>query len=150
MLQPQPPFSKVMPFTKQTLKVEMHSDGRNCTLLEPLEYIADDGTRYRSIIGATSDGASTPQAIWAKYPPFGKWWFPALIHDSAFRCTLEQKLGDDGIWQRVQLTEPQANDLIDEAMASQGVSAVDRLIIYNALKMFGATAYVQDLSLPIK
>lgn len=139
-----------MPFLKQTLQVEMHSDGRNCTLLEPLVYLANDGTWYRVIVGATTDGASTPQIIWNKFPPFGKYWLPAVLHDGSFCCTLEQKLGNDGIWQRVQLTEPQANDLINESMASQGVNEADRFVIYNALKAFADTAYSQDLAMLIK
>jgi Protein of unknown function (DUF1353) len=136
-----------MPFVNQHLKVSS-SDGRNFTLLEPLEYIAIDETHYQAITLTQTDGCSTPPALWIHFPPFGKYWFSAILHDAAYRSTLSKQL-PDGSWLRIQLTESEADNLINEAMQSQGVNDADRLIIFNALKAFGATAYSEDLAKPI-
>lgn len=123
-------------------------DGRNFVLLEYLYYTAKDGTQYRGIPDSETDGASTPQEIWIKYPPFGKWWLPAVLHDCGYRCCLEVLKEDK--WTRIQLQRDVIDSLFLEAMEEQGVSYIDREVIYQAVKNFGATAFGEDASQPIK
>lgn len=136
-----------MGFAKPTVDVRT-TDGRNFELLEQPEYIAKDGTHYRGIVGAKSDGASTPPAIWPHFPPFGPWWLPAVMHDCGYRCSLEQ-LMPSGKWLRVQLDKEKIDSLFLEAMESQGVGEVDRMMIYEAVKNFGSKAFADDMAQPI-
>lgn len=124
------------------------SDGRNFVLLAPLEYVAKSGIHYRGIAGAKTDGASTPPLIWVKYAPFGPWWLGAVLHDCAYRTTLE-KLTASGLWMRVALPKEEIDLLFLEMMESNGVGLVDRETIYNAVKEFGINAYSDDLAMPI-
>lgn len=134
-----------MPFPKQQLRVLAEHDGRNFTLLEPLEFIADDGTHYRAAAGSTTDGASTPQAIWINFPPFGKYWLPAVLHDAAYRGSLEV-LGPDGQWRMCLMPKDQADDLLLEAMEDQQVGHFTRQTIYEAVKHFGEKSFETDRS----
>lgn len=137
-----------MPFLKQSLDLQCPSgDGHNFVLLEPLTFITRDGTYYRGITGATTDGASTPAILWSKYPPFGLWWLPAVLHDCAYRCMLEKLVGTK--WIRVQLTKAEADSLLLEAMEDQQVGEFDREAIYNAVKDFGGLSFLADMAEPI-
>lgn len=119
------------------------SDGRNVVLQEPLEYVCDCGSRVRAPIGATSDGASTPRALWQLVPPFGEYWLAAVLHDAAYRGTLEVQQAD-GSWAPADFTQAEADDLIGQAMASLGVNEEERSAIYRALKEFGGKAFRED------
>lgn len=137
-----------MPFQTNSIKVST-SDGRNFVLLEPLVFFCNDGRIYRGIVGGQTDGASVPQAIWDVYPPFGKYWIAAVIHDMAFRCTLEHQQ-PDGSWLRVQLDKTTCDALLLEAMDSLGVDQTTRQIIFRAVSEFGDGAFSGDLAQPIK
>ena len=84
-----------MPFRSRNDVLNRTSDGRNVVLQENLEFVSagysggDDFERFRAPIGATSDGISTPKELWLKFPPFGPWWLGGVIHDSAYRGTLQ-------------------------------------------------------------
>jgi hypothetical protein len=122
------------------------SDGHNFVLLQSCIYIAKDGTQYVMPAGATSDGASTPQEIWNLIPPFGKYWMSAFLHDCCYRNTL-QVLAGDGVTvlkPQANLTEEQSNNLLLEAMDSQGVNVIERDIIYKAVCDFGKSSFDSD------
>jgi hypothetical protein len=136
-----------MPFQSQDLAVRT-SDGHNFTLLEPLVYQANDGRVFRAAIGATTDGASTPSIGWNLLPPFGQYWRAAVIHDSAYRVTLEQQRMD-GTWVRVALPKDQADALLLEAMESLGVDFETRETIYEAVTKLGDSAWLGDAAQPI-
>ncbi len=135
-----------MPFEKQTLDVRT-SDGWHVALLEYLYFTSRSGRRFRGRIGAKSDGASTPRVIWVKFPPFGPYWLPAVLHDCGYNGELEEWL--DGQWKRVMLSKSENDGLILEAMEDQGCPEIDRLEIYEAVKNFGNTAISEDLAKPI-
>jgi hypothetical protein len=122
-------------------------DGRNFVLSDYLYYTTSCGTEYRGIVGATTDGASTPREIWNVYPPFGKYWLAAILHDFAYRGMLEEKM-DSGLWVRVQLPFNECNDLLMDAMKQLGIDILTRNIIYNAVKVAGQDAFLNDLAQP--
>ena len=128
-------------FQQSTLKVSSN-DGRNFVLLEPLVYGMDKGLTIRAIVGSTTDGASTPQEVWSLIPPFGSYWFSAVMHDAAYRDTLEAYINDT--WQKVTFNFDDSNALLMECMVSQGVNSIERDIIYKAVMDFGSASFESD------
>jgi len=118
-----------MPFKNKSLKVES-VDGRNFTLLEPLVYEARNGEVITIPVGAATDGASTPQAMWNVLPPFGKYWMAAVLHDGLYRLMKQPKARCD--------------DLLLEAMLSLGVDEREAGIIYAGIKVGGWASFEED------
>ncbi|MDE2097293.1 MAG: DUF1353 domain-containing protein [Patescibacteria group bacterium] len=118
------------------------ADGRNFTLLSPTDYLATDGTLYRIPVGATSDGASTPPALWPVLPPFGRYWRAAVLHDAAYRGTLERQV--DGVWESANLPKAACDELLKEAMEGLGVDKAQVLEIYEGVHLGGGTAFAVD------
>jgi hypothetical protein len=120
-------------------------DGLNDILLEPLVFTNRVGKRYRAPIGSTTDGLSTPKCVrlLPGYDATGDDWWSGVLHDSAFRGFLEE-LDHRGDWKPAKLSQKQADDLILDAMETQGVGFIRRHIIYAALRLFGHYAYAQD------
>jgi hypothetical protein len=136
-----------MPFLTESVSVST-SDGRNFTLLTPLVFQCADGRMFRAMIGATTDGASTPQVGWNLIPPFGAYWRAAVLHDAAYRCALEQQQVN-ATWVRVMLPKDQADALLLEAMESCGVDFATRETIYEAVTKLGDNAWLGDAAQPI-
>ena len=116
-------------FSTEKLKVET-ADGQNMTLLEPFTYTRKDGCAVTVPAGATSDGASTPSAIWGSLPPFGSYWRAAFLHDYLYRSSGAPK------------------DFCDEtfldAMQSLGVDGAAARTLYEGVSLFGWSAYAED------
>ena len=123
-----------MSFIQSAFKVSTN-DGRNFVLLEDVTYICKSGETITIPAGATSDGASTPQAIWNLLPPFGKYWRAAFLHDYLYRLSGRQKSFCDSI--------------LLEAMDGCGVDLITRETIFKAVSSFGDAAYLADLAQPI-
>ena len=129
------------------------SDFQQFKLLEEIRYGATDGTQYLIPLYASSDLASTPQAVWGALlflVPNGWYAVSAFLHDSAFQNTL---LVEDanGIRRLANLTEAQANDLLLEAMHWQKPTPTDfeRLqmnAIYEGVAIGGWNAFKEDRS----
>lgn len=134
-----------MPFHSRNDLLVRTKDGRNVVLQEPLEFYSETGQLYRAPTGTTSDGASTPPALWPTIPPFGSYWLAAILHDAAYRGVLEVKRGDD--WVVAMLSKDSADSLLLEAMLSLGVSEVERLAIYGGVHFGGSTAFNKDRKL---
>lgn len=119
----------------------LSADGRNDTLLEPLQFKSAAGHLYRVPSGSTTDGMSTPPIVRSLpgFEPTGAHWFSAILHDAAYRGTLE-RFRFTG-YQRANLTRTQADQLFDDALATQGVGPIRRGLIYHALRLFGWQAY---------
>lgn len=115
-----------MPFDKVQLKTES-SDGHNVVLDEPLTYVTEAGESIVVPAGADSDGASTPEFIWNLFPPFGKYWRAALLHDYLYRHTDRPKAECDSIFL--------------EAMKACDVPRMKRETIYLAVHWFGFAAF---------
>ena len=110
-------------------------DGRNFTNLEPFSYTAKNGINYTVPVGSTTDGASTPSALWATIPPFGKYWLSAWLHDYFYRST--------------QIAKELADELLFEAMLSEGVSMIEAKIIYEGVKLGGLSAFRKDRTVEV-
>lgn len=120
-----------MPFKQDQAKV-LTNDGRNFVFVEPLDYVASDGSVITIPAGATTDGASTPCALWVTIPPFGKYWLSAALHDYLYRTT--------------QVPKERCDDLLYEAMLSEGVSVIEAKAIYDGVKLFGFSSFRGDRS----
>lgn|SRR5574337_169544 len=118
-----------MPFAKPTLKVET-GDGRFFTLLEPLIYTTNAGEVITVPIGCTTDGASTPKAIWNVIPPFGTYWLAAVLHDYLYRVTNRPKF--------------ECDNLLLEAMVSLRVDEALRNAIYDGVHLGGQISFDED------
>lgn len=118
-----------MGFSTTTFEVST-SDGRNFTLLQPVTYLCQDGTIIEIPAGATSDGASTPEALWPTVPPFGPYWPAAFLHDYLYRSTVFPK--------------ERCDDLLMEAMVSLGVPDLEAEAIYRGVDLFGHSAFIAD------
>ena len=108
-------------------------------------YRMKDGRLIRAAVGTLTDGLSTPRAVWDEIAPFD-WWMEAVLHDAAYKDTIELQDPTTLVWSKLTLTEDQANDLLDEALQSRGCGDVERHTIYIALKAFGKFAFTDDRS----
>ena len=120
------------------------SDGLDDVVCEPLDYLAKNGDRYRVPVGATTDGLSVPRCLQNIYPATGKQWKSGVLHDAAYRNQLWKWSGDT--WAEVSLTQKQCDDLLDEAMESQGAPWAKRHFFYRSLRMFGFAAFNDNRS----
>lgn len=118
-------------------------DGRIHTVMQDVLYCTKARVQYKIPSGATSDGASTPQAIWNIIPPFGSYWKAAFLHDCAYRNTL-QVLQDDGSWVRARVTKDVADLLLLEAMELLGTHEATRVEIYEGVKLGGWKSFEDD------
>lgn len=117
------------------------SNGRDDTLVDDLHFTSAGGTLYRVAAGSTTDGMSTPGALHGipGFEPTGKHWFSAVLHDAAYRGTLERFHLTNYV--RANLTRAAADNLFREALATQGVGPIRRSIIWSALRTFGWPNY---------
>lgn len=119
-----------MSFSTGTLKVET-SDGRNFTLLEGFSWVSQDGTRIDVPAGATSDGASTPQALWSiGFAPFGSYWMAAFLHDFLYRFSGYAKSSCDSF--------------LLEAMHDLNVPGIISRTIYEGVTLGGSNSFATD------
>lgn len=118
-------------------------DGLNWRLLEPLIYKAKDGRLIRTSVGTLTDGLSTPREVWNVISPVD-YWMCAVLHDAAFKDTIELYAAGYGDWNHYTLDEDEANALLDEALESRGCGLIERTAIYDALKAFGKFAFNDD------
>jgi len=108
------------------------ADGRNCVLLKDYVYERKDGCVIPIPKGATSDGASTPPVLWNTLPPFGSYWMAAYLHDQLYRESGTPK--------------DFADETLLDAMEFLNVWAVDAKVIYEGVKVGGASSYEQDVA----
>ncbi len=130
-----------MAFLNKTVDVRT-GDGLNDELLEPLYYDCLDGRHLRAPAGGTTDGLSVPRCIQNIIPATGGDWKSGVLHDSGYRRQLEILVGDT--WEKAGFTQKQCDELILEAMQSQGIGLIMRQTIYRALRMFGWKAFKDD------
>ncbi len=115
--QPIPPV-RLMPF----------GDGQDSVLVDPLEYRIGESQFVITVpAGFVTDFASTPRAIWAVLPPSGRYQLAAVVHDFLY--------WDQGC------TRQQADDLLRSAMAESKVKPLERDLIWQAVRRFGASAW---------
>jgi hypothetical protein len=109
-------------------------DGRNIVVEELLVFQRphEVGGEIITIpVGATSDGMSTPRALWDVLPPFGETtWLPAVLHDFGYRLS-GRPFRECNLW-------------IFEAMLARGASLTKARLVFNALEEFGEKAFADD------
>lgn len=132
-------------FTTSSFAQVSTNDGRNFTVLSSIELNTDQGLEYRVPPGSQTDGASTPREMWCSIPPFGDYWLAAVIHDSAYRGTLEYKKAN-GDWVPAMLSKEDCDTLLLEAMKALGVDEIIRATIYEGVKVGGWKAFRDDRS----
>ena len=128
-------------FQSFTFKVAT-SDGRNFELLEDAEYLSRGLVLYRIPQGATSDGASTPRGTWNALPPFGDYWRAAVLHDAAYRGTLQ--VFDGNGFSAANLSKADCDNLLLEAMQLCGVDELTSRTIYEGVHLGGASSFTED------
>jgi len=85
------------------------------------------GIMVTVVKGATTDFASIPRPFWPILPPVGRYSKAAVVHDYCYR---------NGLFDR------QTADLLFlHAMEELGVAKWKRLVMYNAVRAFGFSAY---------
>ena len=121
------------------------ANGRDDTLLDALEFQVRSGEIYQAPPGSTTDGVSTPRWLWRLIPPNGDADFlPAVLHDAAYRNTLQLYCARTDTWRAANLTQRQADRLLREALLANGVGILKRNVIYFALRLFGGQAFRED------
>lgn len=113
-------------FSVKDLHVE-EADGKDVTLLEPFTYTTLKGEVITVPAGTTSDGASTPRALWVVLPPFGTYWMAAFLHDYLYRNSTFPRSKCDAI--------------LKEAMERLGVNWFRRNIIWLGVRVGGWLPY---------
>lgn len=119
-------------FQQHTIAVRS-GDGQNFMLLEDLVYVRGDGKVITIPKGTTTDGASTPAVLWSMIPPFGLGWKSYILHDHAYRNT----------W----FSKQECDDLIKEAMLSEGVDPVTVELVYRGVRLGGQPSFDEDRTL---
>lgn len=117
------------------------ANGRDDVLLSELHFRDINGTVYRVPIGAETDGGSTPRLVWLipGFEPFGDHWLAWVLHDSAYRGTLLFRAGPEYLpW---HLSRLQADQLLDRALATKGMSPAKRAMVYHSLRATGWRYY---------
>lgn len=128
------------------------NDGRNFTLKEALVFEAKDGRIYRAPFGTTTDGLSTPSLTWPTIAPFGhmsadgswKGWKSGILHDALYRGFAECRT-PEGNWVKLDFfDQEQCDDLIADALESEGFEPLLRTAVFDALREFGEYAFKSD------
>lgn len=78
--------------------------------------------------GFVSDGASVPQFLWDRFPPFGLYLESAIVHD--YFCDLGKVNASPIDYKTAAL-------IFREAMKVQGVGRIKRNTMYQAVRWFG-------------
>jgi Protein of unknown function (DUF1353) len=111
------------------------------------EYLYFNSDLFGALRAMTeTDGISDPKILQPMLERFGPYVASGFIHDGAFRGKLEQQQ-PDGSWAPFMLADMndgRANQLIEEALKSEGCSWLERTLIYHALEMFGWKAFDDD------
>jgi len=118
-----------MPFKEPDVLVRT-LDGRHIWVAEPMTFVTRSGETIVVPIGTTADGASIPQPLWIKLPPFGLYWRASILHDFLYR--------------RTERPREECDALLLEAMESDGVPLETRMVIYEGVRAGGAGAFAAD------
>lgn len=133
-------------FTQKKLLIDLDLvTGINFQLQEYLYFDSDKFGKLRT--KTDSDGISAPPNPMVQR--FGPYIASGILHDGSYRidsegvAKLEQQV-ISGEWFPLLLNETECNELIEEALKSEGCSWLEREIIYNAIQLFGWHAFSED------
>jgi hypothetical protein len=102
-------------------------DGHHYRLTEPLTYSPDDGEAITVSAGFWTDAASVPRIFWRVYPPFGKYFKAAVLHDF--------------LYFRGLFIRSKCDDLFREAILACGCSRFTAWTLYTGVRIGGWKAY---------
>jgi len=138
-----------MGFSQKKLLVDLNLETGNEIDLQ--EYLYFKSATFGNLRTRTkkSDGISTPKLFQLALEKFGKYVASGILHDGGFKGDIEQEQ-PDGSWRWLLLNEHECNQLIDEALASQGCPYFERKAIYEALELFGYVAWREDAPYRVK
>lgn len=105
-------------------------DGRNWRLLQDFIYMSEILGKIIVPIGFLTDFASTPAAVWARIPPWGKYGPATVIHDWLY-------------WMQ-PCTREQADNVLREGMIVLGVDKQIIDIIYGGVRLGGRHGWDND------
>lgn len=129
-------------FITNSFDAHFHEDGINFDLLCYIYYQSDKFGLLRT--KTSSDGLSVPRAVENIIERYGKYLRAGILHDGAYRGMLEQSLDNGTTWSVWLPDEKTCNAIIDEALRSLGCSWIERETIYDALQLFGWSAFDAD------
>lgn len=94
------------------------------------ELVFEDITVPKDFI---TDGASVPRFLWCIFPPTGRYFYAAVIHDYILESS--EDLSEDNIpdWKS-------ANKYFGKALKTYGVNLPVRLILHNSVRFYGMFA----------
>lgn len=118
-------------------------DGCHFVLQEDVDLVTDSGAHYRVPIGAETDGASTPCELWPTLPPFGPYFLAAIVHDAAYRGTLQRQM-ENGFWAPAMLSKSDADALFLDCMTALGVEQLTKEALYEGVHLAGWKAFNED------
>jgi hypothetical protein len=79
--------------------------------------------------GTETDGASIPRCFWSLLEPMGPWFSAAIVHDFLYSPANHE------------FSRWEADYIFKEAMWNVGVPWHKREVIYNAVRLFGGSAF---------
>jgi hypothetical protein len=118
-------------------------DGTNLTLAAPLEARTRSGRLLRAKTGSTTDGLSAPKFIKLNLQNTDSFQ-PAVMHDAAYRDTVEESVDGGATWNPVTLDKAESDLLLLELCEDNGVPLGESRAIYNAVSYFGQSSFDQD------
>lgn len=104
-------------------------NGRCYVLLHPFQYKVNDFV-ITVPEGFITDLASVPSFLWPLFPPFGRYTIAAVVHDflySEYNC--------------LNINRTLADKIFLFIMKEMNVSCVKRLMMYQAVRTFGAMSW---------
>ena len=98
-------------------------NGETWTLVRPLAYIDEDGTRYDVPAGFVTDFASIPRGFWNLYPKVGKHNRAAVVHD--WLCVTRP------------IDSASVHAVFKRALKACGVNKFNRAVMFSMVRVFG-------------
>ena len=118
------------------LIVQPKGDGVYWTVHEPVSYQSDVlGITITIPNGYVTDGASIPKLFWNIVSPVGPYFFSAVFHDYGYR------------WQK--FPRRKVDDAFLEGMWVLKCKVWQYVVIYLAVRLFGAHAWKKDAKMPL-
>lgn len=116
------------------LQVEVIGDYQFKTIASFIYYVGREGSEEYITVksGFVTDFASVPRVFWSVLPPHGKYAKAAVLHDWLYTNAIESKR--------------YADDVFNEAMKVLEVPTWKRVVMYQAVRLFGRGNYTLSKS----
>jgi hypothetical protein len=119
------------------LKIEVIGN-RSWMLIDDLVFYSGQYRgRFVAPAGFQTDLASVPRLVWNVFPKVGLHDKAAVIHDAGYANALTTYHDNPMACKRIFTVKSVADDLFREGMVAEGVHAVSRWFMYQAVKRFG-------------